>query len=544
MITIPDQSIARPASLCSIMAWMNYLLYSAGAIVAILSFLFAQLLRLKFTEARQPIFEKVDSVHPSPYWCPPTFARNVTKSIWSTQRFATEGYLKFSKALDRPFALLTTWVGGSTVLVLPPSKIPMLTRPDKMKDGSEWTNLHGLIATTQLAYVIDDANIYENVLHFDVVRRNMAHRDMNRLAPVTADEIEQGFLDSWGTDTEWKTINGWDGTGKIISRAAQRILIGLPLSRDEKMLETSRLYATSLLVGGAIINCFPPWMRWVAAPVIALRARYYQSKYVKMLVPVVEERIVLLNRGQQEGPDDFLQWMLQMCADNPEQLEAERIALRVASLLTPLIFAICYVFSSCILDIHSSPYSAEILAGLKEECTRVSAEHGGFHTSAAVDALKRCDSVLRESMRVSDVQVTNIFRDVTAGEIDLGNNLRVGPGVRMLFPTQDIHMDPDNYPDPKKFDAFRFSRPFENADIKAEGEQLLIATPTPTFMPFGYGRHACPGRWFAAQSMKQALAYLVLHYDVELVGPPPKRWALLNMMIPPVDAKIKLRWKA
>jgi hypothetical protein len=44
--------------------------------------------------------------------------------------------------------------------------------------------------------------------------------------------------------------------------------------------------------------------------------------------------------------------------------------------------------------------------------------------------------------------------------------------------------------------------------------------------------------------MKQALSYMVLNYDVELVGPSPKRKALLNMMIPPVDAKIRIRRKA
>lgn len=176
----------------------------------------------------------------------------------------------------------------------------------------------------------------------------------------------------------------------------------------------------------------------------------------------------------------------------------------------------------------------------------MSAKHGGLDTSEAADDLKRVDSVLRESMRVSDVMVTNIFRDVTSGELDLGNGLRVGPGVRMVFPTQDIHMDPDNYENPKRFDAFRFSRSFEDAtgSSRKEGEQELITTPTPSFMPFGYGRHACPGRYFAAQSMKQALAYLVLNYDVELTGPPIKRRALLNMMVPPVGAQIRIRRKA
>lgn len=102
--------------------------------------------------------------------------------------------------------------------------------------------------------------------------------------------------------------------------------------------------------------------------------------------------------------------MIPICAKDPDQLNAERIALRIASLLTPLIFAICYVFAHCVLDIHGSPARAEILARLEEQCTRASAQHAGLTTSASVDALKRVDSTLRESMRVSDLSVTNIFR--------------------------------------------------------------------------------------------------------------------------------------
>lgn len=232
-----------------------------------------------------------------------------------------------------------------------------------------------------------------------------------------------------------------------------------------------------------------------------------------------------------------------MCAkEGPDQLDATRISLRLISLLTPLIFAVCYVFAHCVLDIHSSASRADILAGLEEECARISAQRAGLSTCESIEALLRVDSALRESMRVSDVAVTNLFRDVVAGEIDLGNGLRVGPGVRMGFPTQNVHLDPDYYQDPQTFDAFRFSRPFEGSAANGR-ERELVTTTTPSFLPFGYGRHACPGRWFAAQLMKQALAYMVLNYEVELVGKTRRRRALLNTMVPPVDAQIKVRRK-
>jgi cytochrome P450 len=170
----------------------------------------------------------------------------------------------------------------------------------------------------------------------------------------------------------------------------------------------------------------------------------------------------------------------------------------------------------------------------------VSTQHSGLTTRESVDALFRVDSALRESMRVSDVAVTNLFRDVTAGNFDIGNGLRIGPGVRMAFPTQDVHLDPDNYKHPRRYDAFRFSRHFEDEKRNKNMAKELIVTTTPKFLPFGYGRHACPGRWFAAQLMKQMLAYIVMNYDLELIGESVERTSLLNTMVPARSRQIRI----
>lgn len=78
------------------------------------------------------------------------------------------------------------------MVVLPPSRISLLARPDKGKHG-EWTGLSGFLDTTHLKYVIDDADVYQNLLHFDVVLKHMGPSDMPRLAPVTAEETDFAF---------------------------------------------------------------------------------------------------------------------------------------------------------------------------------------------------------------------------------------------------------------------------------------------------------------------------------------------------------------
>lgn len=179
----------------------------------------------------------------------------------------------------------------------------------------------------------------------------------------------------------------------------------------------------------------------------------------------------------------------------------------------------------------------------------MSTKHHGLETKEAVDSLYRVDSLFRESMRLSDVGANSLPLDVMGtGPIDIGHGIQVPKGVRMMFPSQAIHLDPENFNNPTTFDAFRFSRDFEDSnDAVAEkqvGERALATTLTKSWLVFGYGRHGCPGRWFVAQTIKQALAHIVLNYDIELIGKPIQRKALLNMMLPPVDAQMRYRYKA
>ena len=59
--------------------------------------------------------------------------------------------------------------------------------------------------------------------------------------------------------------------------------------------------------------------------------------------------------------------------------------------------------------------------------------------------------------------------------------------------------------------------PWRWADIRDDDAEALkhqmVATGS-TLLHFGHGKHACPGRFFAANELKGMLAHLVLEYDV------------------------------
>lgn len=235
-------------------------------------------------------------------------------------------------------------------------------------------------------------------------------------------------------------------------------------------------------------------------------------------------------------------WLIRVAKSHgPEQMSANKISMRILALTSMFVFAIGWVFAHALLDIYCSPSRDEVVGTLEAECRHISAENDGLSTKEAVDSLYNLDSAVRESMRFHDVMVHLLPLDVIAGDpIDLGEGRQITSRskIRTVFPAQMIHMDPAVYPNAGAFDAFRFSRGFDGSQKVNPAKRELMTTVSTSFLPFGYGRHACPGRWFVAHMVKQALAHALVHYDVEVTKKPGKKESLLNFMLPPQKAEL------
>ena len=78
-------------------------------------------------------------------------------------------------------------------------------------------------------------------------------------------------------------------------------------------------------------------------------------------------------------------------------------------------------------------------------------------------------------------------------------------------------------------------------DKLLESKNLSTVTTSDTFLPFGHGRHACPGRFFAATEMKLLLAYIVMNYDIKPMETRPPNEFLGGNVLPPMKANIWVR---
>lgn len=74
---------------------------------------------------------------------------------------------------------------------------------------------------------------------------------------------------------------------------------------------------------------------------------------------------------------------------------------------------------------------------------------------------------------------------------------------------------PDNKP-PNEFDGFRFYRLRKMA---GKENKHLFVTVSPDSLTWGYGRNACPGRFFADAEMKIILIELLRKWDLKVADP-------------------------
>lgn len=121
-----------------------------------------------------------------------------------------------------------------------------------------------------------------------------------------------------------------------------------------------------------------------------------------------------------------------------------------------------------------------------------------------------------------------------------------------------IHYDEDIYKNARQFDAFRFAHPDVVNDIfdafgqAATKEEKKHSNNKPrsslnlddAFVGFGFGKHGCPGRYFALNEMKIFVAHMLLHYDLESVKQRPQLIDFLWLKLPFHGGKVRVRRRA
>ncbi|KAF2173523.1 hypothetical protein M409DRAFT_61895 [Zasmidium cellare ATCC 36951] len=449
-------------------------------------------------------------------------------SITGTRDFLFEGYESFSK--NNQLFAIPSFATKPWVLI-PPTKIrELLAKPDDEVD------LRGVLKEMVASYWTGDEDIAGSGIHLDVIRQQLTRK----LELFTEDihvELEQGFQEHWNAGKDkWLAVTGLDTCMKIVSRAANRVFSGVELCRNEEYLERTRLYSQGIFTIAGLINLMPSWLRPLLAPPMVQLNRRHLAVCKKTAVPEIKRRLERIQSGSEKEPEtDALTWIIENAINtgDPAEINPDKICRRLVRLNMVAIHTTSITITNALLDLFGSARAQDFVDGLREECYRVLAEHGGEWTKAAVSDLVRVDSTIKESMRFSSLAMVGVMREVVKEDgIDLGDGIHLPKGVRIGAANVAIHRDPVYYPNPDDLD--------EKSQVLEKRNQAIVTTGE-NFIAFGHGRDACPGRFFASQEMKLMLAYIVMNYDVKLPGPRPQSIDIKISSVPPPTAQFLVR---
>lgn len=155
---------------------------------------------------------------------------------------------------------------------------------------------------------------------------------------------------------------------------------------------------------------------------------------------------------------------------------------------------------------HEMGVNPEIQSKLQQEIDTAMKESGGNISYETIHSMKYLDMVISETLRMYPPTVVVDRACIKPYTLQADPPVEMKPGDAVWIPIYAIHRDPENFPEPDKFDPERF-----NDDNKHSIKPL-------TYLPFGSGPRICIGSRFALMETKIAIVYLLHHFNLKVVS--------------------------
>ena len=306
----------------------------------------------------------------------------------------------------------------------------------------------------------------------------------------------------------------------------------------------------SVFTTAAIMRLLPKWIQKVAYPLLP---SYWETRrHLKRTNLLLSSRIQKImeqhedgtQQPKESGDDDahVLYWLSNAVKEkdhHPDIVPHALLVLALAAVHTTLLRMVHVLY-----DVTAAGNSLQ--EQLIAEIETVSQSNW---TAASYEKLHRLDSVLRESQRLSPPSTTGMKR-VFLEPYTFHDGTHVPKGTYTCMSIYAIENDKEHTPQPQEFDGLRSFRVQEqnerlHGSNNAVARDLLFATPTQTSLQFGYGKHACPGRFFASVAVKAVLVKLFSEYEFRFLpnSGRPKNLEFHEFVFPPASQKILIRRK-
>ncbi|KAI0148188.1 cytochrome P450 [Hypoxylon sp. NC0597] len=371
-----------------------------------------------------------------------------------------------------------------------------------------------------------------------VVKKYMV-KPSAEMTKALSDESEFLLSKLVGDSPDWREMELAHLAGEIVPRLAARAFMGEELCRNDEWLEATRQYQQNWLYGSNKLNVVPKPLRkfvhWVLPECIALRSTMKDAR--RVLAPTIAKRREMREAAVvagREAPrfDDAFGWLEEETAAKgivcDETLVADfQIAMSLVAYHTTT-----DLLKQFMIDLA---YHEECMQPVREEVIQLLRAEGMSKTSFY--KMQLLDSGLKETQRMKPIEHI-MLRRLVLDDVRLSNGLLLKKGTRTLVDSRAMR-NPAVYENPDEWDITRFVK-LRSQPGGAASAQLV--SPTVNHFAFGYGKHACPGRFFAATALKVMLCHLLVNYEWKLApGTDPTPLGLGVNFITNPTAKILIR---
>ncbi|PSN59188.1 cytochrome P450 [Corynespora cassiicola Philippines] len=370
--------------------------------------------------------------------------------------------------------------------------------------------------------------------HRDLVRNVISMRLNRCFVPATrylSEAIDDGLRKQMGNDSDWREVPLGKAVLGVLTQSSFRALQGPELCYDDEWLEIATQYIVTSVTGVTALRKLPkllvPVIHWFHPD--AIKSRQLLSRARAKLLPVYEKRKKELSEASKNGtyrPEDAdaFGWYEELADGRDYDPVVAQLTVAVAATHSTTDFMCQFLSDMVRYPEYIQPLRDELILALKEK---------GWKASTILQ-LPLLDSVMKESQRVKPVAIA-FMRSIAQHDVYLQDAVKIPKNASVIVSAHSMR-DATVYENPDSFDGYRFVNPTKHP------ESRHFTSVSVNHMGFGFGKHACPGRFFVNLETKILIAHLLLKYDWKFAtdGCPAIRTSGFDQVVDP-SAKMLVR---
>ncbi|KAG6550355.1 hypothetical protein Mapa_008318 [Marchantia paleacea] len=323
---------------------------------------------------------------------------------------------------------------------------------------------------------VSDGKIHD-VMSFDLVKSlSPRHHEvwLNEFCTIIRTAV-----DSW----KGQTLNCGEDARKLFIDTGLVYIFGVV--NDDK--ELNKWIMENIHVLGQGLLCFP-----INLPGTGFRKALTARKNLdEITLKYRQQHLEMKETGKKPPFYSLMEWLVNYRDADGKELTPDDVCNRLANVVHGQFETMAIIFTWFMKFLTENP---EVLLRVKEENDEVRRSKDGADYCLTEEDLEKMTyswQVIQETLRMASVVGMTVRKAKQDFEYD-GFSIPKSWTVQVVY--RAVHYNPDNFPDPTKFDPSRF-------------ENLENLKPN-SYLPFGSGNRSCRGKKIARMNLLATLHYV------------------------------------